>query len=610
MIHRIYKDSKKLQDAALQMYEKRKDDLSKRIEELEGLKSDSSKKIYKNRTSWQNQRNGVKCHTMCVSKRKDEGKYKFSTDQYKGKVLEMYQDAANEGFAYVAAGRNSLVRNLLVADIDSDQYSTEALLEMAKSNRLQPSYIRTHKTTGHKQIGFFIEEIQVKHQFWKNSQDKPILYIVEDKSGHEAYTLAYRLLNMLAFPGDPGYTGYNCQNPFYEDQEWETEWFGKSFQNCRDILEKLEKVLETKSGLPISGMQPSERKAFFRQWTVARKKAEKFSEENPLGSIVFLDKVEAELESLGERLERTQGMINARLRKLSANGSLYDNSFDKQYFVVCTQVANRWRKLGRLSEANIWAMANEAKQNMELLGPTGYTSEEAWDRIVHDMRQLLEDAESESPSVDWSSVGYTPIQRALSLQVRRCSKVLKIKAALSAISKISEGDWARLPLRSLAELAYRKMPRQGMSKRTLFNFISALRPALSDTNISHKDISKIEASLDFQNSTYSGFWDHKLFLEEFKRKLASFKFRKVCSNLHKKFQAIPNAERNAMEAICMATKSKMIYDDNNKRDRQDGRHAVLEAFSAYVGLENWKVVGRHKHFGVAKTKSLPDRMIA
>jgi hypothetical protein len=352
----------------------------------------------------------------------------------------------------------------------------------------------------------------------------------------QAYTAAYRALNSIILPGDPGYTGYNCQNPFYESGEWRTEWIDAEPKEFKELFAGIAEAAQ--NGKPRAGLKK-------------KGSAPKASKAEP----VFLDELNSEIEALEERLSAVSARIE---RKNSQERNKYDNSYDKLYFVTCTQVANRWRKMGKLSERFVPLMAEEALANVDYLGPTGYSDSEAKGRVLHDLSQILKDAKSESPAVDWPSVGWTPLQRAISLKNRRDSKVSKIERALAAVSALSESKWARLSLRRLAE---RISPLCGMGESQARDFLGSLRQAVNFLGLDRKDSKKMMSSFDFRSLPAAKFFDKESFLQELKGKFQGMEFKSLRTFPKK-------GEENDWKSLKKEILEKiLIIDYNNKKDK-------------------------------------------
>ena len=388
---------------------------------------------------------------------------------------------------------------------------------------------------------------------------------------HSIYTAAYKALNCLILPGDPGYTGYNCQNPFLESGEWRTEWLDESPKDFAALADGLFKACGLSEG------SLSERAAKAGK-AASRLKAFPAPKGAPSPEPSFLDEMEAEKASLEERLRA----VERRLRPLSP----YEKSFDRLYFVTCTQVANRWRKMGKLEDKYLPRMAAEALANMDYLGPTGYTEREAESRVAADLRQILRDSRSEAPSVDWEKAGWTPLQRALSLKSRKDSKVSKIEAALKAVSEISEGKWSALSLRRLAA---KISPKCGLSASSLKDFLGTLKKALEFTGLDRKDWKKVMSSFDFRNSRK--FFD----LGSLKERLLNFKFSEILSNFKNK---------DCQQLKKVFQKEFLVLGYNNKKDNDKELAKAMDRI--------WRGFSRPKKAdsAVKITKSVPIRRSA
>ena len=569
MADRIFKKSENLlqTDPASGFLLKREGELKERLSELKRIKSDKSIRKWKSESSFLNGKAGSKCHTMCASERKDDRKKKIPTDGWEGRELDLWKALAEKGMAYISAGRNSLSRNVLVADVDDPSWTSERIKAELEAKGLKPSYVREHLSNGHKQVGFLFNEIQIKKAVRR--EGKP-LSLERIDGNFQAYTAAYRALNSIILPGDPGYTGYNCQNPFYESGEWKTEWIDAEPKEFKGLFAEIAEAAQ--SGKP----RPAAKK---------KESPSKPSKSEP----VFLDELESEIEALERRLSAISERIEKKLLH-SQEKNKYDNSYDKLYFVTCTQVANRWRKMEKLSERFVPLMAEEALANMDYLGPTGYSDSEAKGRVLHDLNQILKDAKSESPAVDWSSVGWTPLQRALSLKSRKDSKISKIERALAAVSALSESKWARLSLRRLAE---RISPLCGMGESQARDFLGSLRQAVNFLGLDRKDSKKMMSSFDFRNLPAAKFFDKESFLQELKGKFQGMEF-KALRTFPKKEE-----ENNWKSLKKEILENFLIIDYNNKKDKD---YPLAKALGRiFKGFSRDKVA----YPPPGRTKSLP-----
>lgn len=602
MANRIFKPSNKNpnnSDPILAMYQKRSQELEKEISEMEALKSDPAKRKYKSRVSWKNQREGSKCHTMCASVGKSESKKKIPTDHWKGNEMEMWSSLAKEGYAYICAGRNSLVRSLVIADIDED-WDQGAILSMLGQAGLEPSYIREHLANGHKQVGFYVKELQIKRMSWTETPKGLVAGMSKIFPAFELYSAAYKLLNSFVLPGDPGYTGYNCQNPCFENSEWRTTWFNKAPMELEAVLAKMLDHFGKKEGYPSNCKNLEEKAAYASMWANKRRP----SRESPMQrqtEAIFADELDERIGELGERLSSIKAREAKRLALLGCPASPYEASFDRLYFITCTQVANRWRKMEKLEKRYLPAMAEEALANMEVLGPTGYTKDEATSRIICDLRQIMDDSISDEPSVDWTKVGYTPIQRILSQEVRKSNKFASIRRMLSKISRISDRDWQSLTLAKIAK----KVHCGTFGIPHARNFIAVLRQALSDSNISHKDTSKILQTFNFKECKNLKFWDHNAFIANFQSKLENFKFNGC-------IQSLDNLGKPLEISIVGQNKQRQpIIDYNNKDDRQVMAGKFMQRVLAMVGKDSRVGTERqHANRPGGSTRSIPNRFTA
>lgn len=471
----------------------------------ENKKYSNADAIYKSKQSFINQDIHRKSNYIPVSNNKDEKKSFVNTKNYES-LRECMQE--NSQWNYMAAGKNSLTRELFAIECDEPwRTSIEEVVEKWEEIfGFQPTYCREHITNGHYQIGLFLEKpIEV----YKIKKTENNLYLEEQELYHKRWLTATRLAAYI-FNTDIAYNGFNMQNPYCEK-----EGYKATFYPFSQTVE-FEFVYKKLMSYAIKAYGENLKKLSANPNLMTEYEIQDLIEHNALWTtdssyyskknIMFEDSHNKKIESLNNKL-------NA-LKNTSKNHTAYDNSYDKKIFVTTTQVVNRWRKclekknkkytkadLIKWCNSNDEIIVNEVMENINTqYGYTGYTHTELRNRIVYDVKCLLY-----KDTTDWNKVGFTYIQNQLSLSVRKQTKSYKMKHIVLVLSTLSDNLYA-LSIRKLSIIVSDKLKLIydiNMKASSLQVFLNCYKNTLTSFNLNRKDIHEIFRIFnDFKDCNY------------------------------------------------------------------------------------------------------------
>lgn len=374
---------------------------------------------YKSRKSYENQREFFRKNFNQVRENKEAKYKKVDTREFQHLIEEMIR---YEHMEYICAGLNSFEREVVVIDCD-DEDKGEKTLKLLEIANLEPHLMKI-KPNGHSQFYFFINKFYIGECNFINGK-----YHEHDfYDNHQKWKWLNRMMNVL-FNGDVGYTGYNCQNPFYKNAE---VYEFRSLNNLYTVDELYDKVNELLSNQEILHYVNETIYKFYSE----RKTSTKTATAKILTRVHFLDEEEAErlAEESREELKRKLKEI-AENRKVTNKEEvnqlvneiehISENSINKRIFVLCSQICKSfWKKHLLHNKDYFEEIINTCLSNWNYQdNALGYTFYELKQRITNDVRQIqYKDLHN---TMLWHKVGYTNIQRTKSLQTRR--KLMTIK---------------------------------------------------------------------------------------------------------------------------------------------------------------------------------------
>ena len=416
---------------------------------------------YKSRQSYENQRGYFrKCFNQ-VRKNKTSKYKKVCTKEFKSLIEEMKYYSNME---YICAGLNSFERECVIVDCDDTDRGKKSF-ELMKKKKLLPHFIKI-KPNGHSQFFFFIQKFYIGTAWFENG----VYHETDYTEDHERWKSLNRIMNIM-FNGDVGYTGYNCQNPYFENGEVIAVRSMKELYTVDFLLSRLSHYCSDPASL-------DEINATIRKYYDERTSdLQKIKKE--LKKIHFLDEELAELlrqESREELKKKLKELAEKKkLHTQDANllrqqiDNLEDNSINKRIYVLCSQVCKSFRSRGLLhvkekfDEIISTCISNWYYQDKA----DGYTHYELMQRIRNDVCQIIyKDAHN---MMLWNKVGYTDIQREKSLITRRKTMTIKRKR----ISKLFDDNMKDYKGKSMKDILndmvikYKELYNENISASTI-----------------------------------------------------------------------------------------------------------------------------------------------
>lgn len=379
---------------------------------------------YKSRQAYDNQRGFFRAYFNQVRENKEAKYKKVDTRKFNRLIEEMVY---YNNMEYICAGLNSFEREVVVIDCD-DEDRGEKTLKLLEIANLEPHLMKI-KPNGHSQFYFFIEKFYIGEARFKNGK----YYENDFYDNHQKWKWLNRRINIL-FNGDVGYTGYNCQNPFFKNAE---VYEFRSLNNLYTVDELCDKVNQLLSNQEILHYVNETICKFYSE----RKTSTKTATKKILTKVHFLDEEEA------ERLaEESREELKRKLNELCANKKITskeevdelineiehisENSINKRIFVICSQICKSFWTRGLLHNKNYFdeivdtCLSNWNYQDNAL----GYTFYQLKTRIMNDIYQIQH--KDLHNTMLWEKVGYTNKQREFSLKTRRINAVDKRKKVL------------------------------------------------------------------------------------------------------------------------------------------------------------------------------------
>lgn len=369
-------------------------------------------KYYKSRQSYERQRGYFRMHFNQVREDKTSKYHKVCTKDFNSLIDEMQYYSNME---YICAGLNSFEREVVVVDCDDEDFGekTYSLLKMA---HLEPHFIK-RKPNGHSQFFFFIQKFFIGEGVFSNTG----YYEQDFVNEHWWWKWLTKHMNVL-FNGDAGYTGYNCQNPFYEKGNVEAV---RPLDKLYDVVFLINRINHFLANPVILEQVNNTIRQFYSERKTNQNKVKK-----ELTKIHFLD------EEMAEQLAReSREELQRKLEEIYANREITnkeeveelvnniirisEDSINKRIFVVCSQVCKSFWSRGFLHNKDYFdeivatCMSNWLYQD----NAVGYTTYELAQRIKNDVYEIQQ--KDLNHTMLWNKVGYTKLQRDISLSTRR-----------------------------------------------------------------------------------------------------------------------------------------------------------------------------------------------
>lgn len=421
---------------------------------------------YKSRNSYEKQRGFFR---MCFNQVREnkESKYKkVDTRKFQNLIEEMIH---YEHMEYICAGLNSFEREVVVIDCD-DEDRGKKTLELLMKAHLEPHLMKV-KSNGHSQFYFFIKKFYIGEAGYKDNK----YYENDFYNEHHQWKWLNRMMNVL-FNGDIGYTGYNCQNPFFKDAE---VYEFRSLNNLYTVDFLCRRINHLLSQPEIINNINETIHRFYSE-----RKQTKNTKKEIMKHIHFLDEEEAERLAAENREELRQ-----KLAVLMQNKSLNnqdevqniineiiktsDNSINKRIFVLCSKICKSFWSRGLLHNPDYddeiirtcisnWCYEDDAD---------GYTNYELVTRIKNDVYYIKQ--KDIHNTMLWNKVGYTLLQREKSLKSRQTKMNIKRTKIYKLLNKNSK-YYSQLSFNKIAELLtleYNNSSDDKISLNTVKNYL-------------------------------------------------------------------------------------------------------------------------------------------
>ena len=416
---------------------------------------------YKSRQSYENQKGYFRLHFNQVRENKTSKYKKVCTEAFNFLIEEMKFYSKME---YICAGLNSFERECVVVDCD-DTDSGAKSFRLMKEKNLFPHFIKI-KPNGHSQFFFFIEKFFIGTAGFNNGE----YYEIDYTEQHEKWKWLTKRINLL-FNGDAGYTGYNCQNPFFEDGE-------VIAVKPLDELYTVDSLVNEINGFLSDPVTLDYVNSELRKYYSERKQNSTEKVKREIKKIHFLDEELREVLLQSSQEELKQKLLELHSKKeiiekiddvVEELLKLKQDSINKRIFVLVSQICKSFKIRGLLHNKKYFdEIVRTCLQNwFHQDNAVGYTFYQLKKRIQHDIYCIqVKDLNNE---MQWDKVNYTDIQREKSLATRRKIMISKRKK----VYKIFNDNTEKF---NKASLDY------------VFNFIVSEYKRLYDESISYSTV--------------------------------------------------------------------------------------------------------------------------
>ena len=423
---------------------------------------------FKSRQSFENKRGLFRTYFNQVRSDKTSKYHKVDTRHYNSLIDEMKDQHDME---YICAGLNSHEREVIIVDCDDTDYG-KTTFELLKRFNIIPHCYKV-KPNGHSQFFFFIEKINISRGYFTGSKrTKNSVYHEEHfYEQHCKWKRIIKLMNVL-FNGDIGFTGYNCQNPFYDNAD--TTWVKPldELYNVDQLLYYLENHIQK------TDIQEYITETIKRYYNNRKKKSLEEIKEKIIYH--FEDEEQSALRAIEDETE-LKNQIAKLCEEKHLKGldlineiiKLQDNSINKRIFVLVSQVCKSFWKRNLLHDENKFdEIVFTALKHWNYQDTAdGYTYSELLNRIQYDVREIIE-KDSQNIML-WNKVGYTKLQRNESLRSRRIKMNDKRSRVYKLLKKNSK-YYSQLSLNHISQLLseqYYKLYNENISTNTIKNYL-------------------------------------------------------------------------------------------------------------------------------------------
>ena len=423
---------------------------------------------YKDRQSYENKQGAFRIYFNLVKKSKDSKPTHKNTTQFKCLIDEMkyYKD-----MEYICTGLNSFERELVIIDCDGTDFGYRTF-QILKQYNLIPHAMKV-KPNGHSQFFLFIEKYEIgKGWFDKSTGRKKYKEVYYEENYYKWKKLTH-LINIIC-NGDIGFTGYNCQNPFYENGD---TTFIRPLDELYTVDFLLDKMEEIAKDPDMANYITETHENFYKNRSVKKNK------EKVITKIHFKDEELAILKQIKSNEELKNKLNLIKQNRLLNNeptdnleesiAELHTDYINKRIFVLVSQVCKSFKMRNKLHDEDMYEeIINTCIHNWNYQDyADGYTDSQLLGRITYDVNEIIR--KDMNDSMEWNKVGYTKIQREHSLKTRRISMTDKRKKVYKLLNNNAK-SYSKLSFHKIASLLteeYKNTYNENISLSTVKNYL-------------------------------------------------------------------------------------------------------------------------------------------
>ena len=425
---------------------------------------------YKNRQSYENRQGAFRIYFNLVKKSKESKPTHKSTKEFKYLIDEMkyYKD-----MEYICAGLNSFERELVIIANDDNDFGYETF-QILKHYNLIPHAMKV-KPNGHSQFFFFIEKFYIGKGWFDKTNNTKYKEEYYEENYYKWKKLTH-LINIIC-NGDIGYTGYNCQNPFYENGD---TTFIKPLDELYTVDFLLNKMEEIAKDPNMANYISETHNNFYKNRS---SKSVNRNKEKVITKIHFKDEELAILKQINSNKELKNKLNDIYQSRLSNKEStdnfeeciaeIHQEYINKRIFVLVSQVCKSFKMRNKLHDEDMYEeIINTCIHNWNYQDKAdGYTDSQLINRITYDVNEIIR--KDMNDCMEWDKVGYTKIQREQSLKTRRISMTDKRNKVYKLLNKNAK-YYSKLSFHKIAYLLteeYKNSYNENISLSTVKNYL-------------------------------------------------------------------------------------------------------------------------------------------
>lgn len=350
---------------------------------------------------------------------------------------------------YTCAGLNSYEREVLIIDCDDTDYG-KGTREKLEKYGIEWDYQKIKSSNGHSQTGIWLDKpVMIYSSYYDGAEGR----VVEEHypEVHDMYKRVYNYLNFIA-NGDLMYTGFNCQNPYFEAEYTHTEWNTKKKE--RHTLEWYDQKL--KSIVSSAEFLKAHEEAYAQKKKPVRKlqKAKELIEET---FVKGKDETDEEFDQRKREAYAVEVIAIEKQGNKSVNYTILQEVQRAMKYCLehntpftLRMATSRVDYLYHRAEAMSAKFAAEKNYDKARAFDMfeGYTLDEALSRAMNDYHQLIQ---GKLKKTDLSKIGYNPLQRNLSEEVRNIKMMTK---AVRVLDIAKSGDLSERQISAKYEELY------------------------------------------------------------------------------------------------------------------------------------------------------------